>query len=234
MEINITDVFGWTASILSVILYASPFPKYLKLCKKKIRFNDTPNLKVLGNYIIGINWFIYAYLIKNIHIFVSYLAACFFSIIFVATFILFLAKVKLFKALIFTVILLLYTIVTYLLLAILIKNTNVIGYICITFTLFTFVYPITLIKNVIKFRNYKFIPIQLCVINLIVTTCWIIYGFMIINFHVIIPNFIGMIFTLILMFIWNIFKKRKPIVEEVSNYSFNNSKNRPETSVNVV
>jgi solute carrier family 50 protein (sugar transporter) len=231
MEINITDVFGWTAASFSIILYISPFSKYLQLCKNKIRFNDTPNLTVLTNYITGINWFIYAYMIKNLPLCICYLAACFFSIIFTMTFLLYLAKVKLLKALIFTLILLLYTLIMYLLLAVLIRNINIIGYISIAFSFITLFYPITLIKNVIKFRNYKFIPIKLCVVNLIATTCWIIYGFMIVNFLIIIPNFIGMIFTFIIMFIWNIFKKRKPISED-SNFSF--SKNRPETTVNVI
>ena len=234
MEINIIEVFGWIAACLSIILYFSPIQQYFKLCQGKIRFNDTPNLKVIGNYVTGINWFIYSYLLKNVHIFVCYLAASFLSIICIMTFLLFLAKVKLLKAFLFALILLVYTVLMFLLLALLIKNINVIGYICVAFSFLPLGYPIMLIKKVIKFRNYKYIPIRLCVINLIVTTCWIIYGFMIINYHIIIPNFIGMVFTLILLFIWNIFKKRKPIMDEVADFSINNSKNRPETAVSVV
>ena len=64
----------------------------------------------------------------------------------------------------------------------------------------------------------------------------IIYGFMIINFQLIIPNFVRMVFSLILMFIWNIFKKRKPIMEEVANYSITTTTkgNKTENSVTVV
>ena len=233
MDINITDVFVWTAATFSIILYISPLPKYLQLCKKQIRFNEAPNVKILSNYITGINWLIYAYKIKNLPFFICYLVACFSSFIFIMTFLFYIAKVKLLKVSIFILILFLYTLTMYLSLAVLNRNINMIGYICIAFSFISFYYPITLIKNVIKFRNSKYIPIKLCVVNLIVTTCWIIYGFMIVNFHIIIQNFIGMIFTFILMFIWKIFKKRKPISEN-SNFSFSISRNRPETTVNVI
>ena len=234
MAINIIEVFGWIAVCISIILHFSPIPYYLKLCKGQIRFNDTPNLIVLGNYIISINWLIYGYLLRNKHIFICYLFGSFLSIICVFTFILFLAKAKVLKALLFTVILLVYTIVSYFLFAVLINNKEIIGYVCVVLSLFLLVNPYLIMKKVIKFRNYKYIPIKICTLSLIGSTCWIIYGFMIINFNLIIPNLIGLIVSLILMFTWNIFKKRKPIVEDVGNLSINVTKNRPENNVTIV
>ena len=234
MVINIIDVFGWTASCILIILHFSPIPYYLKLCKGQIRFNDTPNLKVLGNYIMSINWLIYGYLLRNKHIFLSYLFGSFLSIICVFTFILFLAKVKLLKAFIFTLSLLLFTILSYFLFAILINNKEIIGYVCVILSFFLLLNPFLIIKKVIKYRNYKYIPIKVCTLNLIGSTCWIIYGFMIINFNLIIPNLIGLIVSLIMMFIWNIFKKRKPIVEDVANISINVTRSRPENNVSIV
>ena len=234
MAINIIEVFGWSSACISIILYFSPIPYYLKVCKGQIRFNDAPNLIVLGNYIISINWLIYGYLLRNTHIFLCYLFGSFLSIICVFTFILFLAKVKILKALLFTFILLVYTIISYFLFAVLINNKEIIGYVCVVFSFFLLVNPFLIMKKVIKYRNYKYIPIKICTFNLIGSTCWIIYGFMIINFNLIIPNIIRLVVSLILMFIWNIFKKRKPIVEDVANYSINITKNRPENNVTVV
>ena len=231
MEINIIEVFGWLSACFSIILYFSPILKYLKLCKGKMRYNDAPNLKVFGNYITCINWFIYGYLLKNKYFFVCFLSGAFFSIICVFTFLLFLAKIKILKSLIFTGILLGYTLISYLLFVILIHNNDIIGYLCAGFSLIFVINPILLIKKVVKYRNCKLIPIKLCILRLISTTCWIIYGFMIINFYVIIPNFVGMVFSLIVMFIWNILKKRKPVNEEVANCSINNSKNKPGNTI---
>ena len=233
MKINTFEVFGWTATSISIILYFTPMIEYIKLCKGQIRYNDTPNLKVLFNYITCINWLIYAYLLKNKHILICYLSGSVLSFICVITFLLFLAKIKLLKSFLFTFILLAYTLMCYLLFALLIKNFDVLGYICVFFSLLLLVYPFIILKKAIKYRNYKYIPIKLCLLSLVGTACWIIYGFMIINFHVIIPNFIGMVFTLIIMFIWNIFKKRKPIAEEVANYSMNGSRSKPEQAVTI-
>ena len=233
MKINTFEIFGWTAASISILLYSSPIIEYIKLCKGKIRYNDTPNLKVLFNYITCINWLIYAYLLENKHMFVCYLSGSFFSIIWVITYLVILAKIKILKSFLFATILLAYTLLSYLLFALLLKNVDIYGYICVSLSLFSLVHPFTILKKAIKFRNYKYIPIKLCLLSLVGTTSWIIYGFMIINFHIIIPNFIGMITTLILMFIWNIFKKRRPYAEEVANYSMNGSKNKAENTVTI-
>ena len=234
MSININEVFGWTAVGISIILYFSPIPNYIKLCKRKLRFNETPNLKVLVNYIISINWLIYGYLLENKQIFFCYLFGSFLSILCVFTFLLCLVKIKILKAFIFTLILLVYTLLIYLLYAVIIKNYDIVGYLCVAFSLISSIDPFLMMKKVIKYRNYKYIPIKLCTLSLIGTTCWIIYGFMIINFSLIIHNLMGLIFSLILMFIWNIFKKRKPIVEDVPNLSINNIRNKTENTVTVV
>lgn len=235
INININDAFGFAAVCISIILYSSPIPQYFKVCKSKIRFNDAPNLKVLINYFSSINWLIYGYLLKNQHIFFCYLFGAILSILCLITFLLFLAKIKLLKAFMSTFFILVYTVTIYLLLAVLINNNNITGSICVLFSLFSLVNPIQIIKKVVKFRNYKFIPIKLYTLSLIGNTCWIIYGFMIINFYVIIPKLVGLIISLIIMFIWNIFKKRKPIVEDVANFSINNNtRNKTENTVTVV
>ena len=230
MELNIFELFGWLSACFSIILYFSPLPKYIKLYKRKIKYNHTPNLKVLGNYITCINWLIYGYLINNKHFFVCFFTGAFLSIICAFIYLLFLAKVKILKSLLFASILLLYTPISYLLFVKLIKNNDVIGYICAGFSIILAINPIFLIKRLIKYKNYKLIPIKLYLLRLISTICWIIYGFMIINFSVILPNFIGMIFSLILIFIWKILRKRRPAIEEVANYSINNSK-KPENAI---
>lgn len=231
--INTNDVFGWIAVCLSIILFFSPIPLYFKLCRGKIRYSDCPNLKVLGNYIICINWLIYSFLLKNNQIFICFLSGAFFSIICVLTFLVILAKIKALKSILFAIILLFYTFLTYLLLGIMIQNIDFVGYLCVAISLIYLIDPFFILKKTIKYRNYKYIHIKLCLTSLVATTCWIIYGFMIVNFHLIIPNLIGMISNFILMFIWNIFKKRKPIAEEVANYSINTSKNRPENTVTI-
>ena len=237
MAININEVFGWSATCISIILHFSPIINYLKLCKGQISYNETPNLKVLVNYITSINWLIYGYLLRNKYIFFCNLFCSFLSIICVFTFLLFLAKLKLLKAFLFTMTLLVYTVINYLVFAELINNKEIIGYVCVILSIFLLINPFLIMKKVIRYRNYKYIPIKIYTLNLIGSICWIIYGFMIINFNLIIPNLIELVVSLILMFIWNLFKKRKPIVEDVANLSINITnikRNKPENQVSVV
>ena len=236
MEFNINEAFGWTASCISIILYFSPLPVFFKLCKGKLRYNETPNFTAILNYIAALNWFIYGYLLRDLHIIVGFMVGSIFSLLCIITYIIFLSKMKFTKALFTALILFTLTLVIYFLFAVLISNKDVIGYVCVVCSIICSFEPILVIKKVVKFRNFKFIPIKLCVLALVGSTCWVIYGFMIINFQLIIPNFVRMVFSLILMFIWNIFKKRKPIMEEVANYSITTTTrgNKTENSVTVV
>ena len=224
MELDISVFFGWIAVAISVFLYCSLIPKFCQLCKHRINYNDTPNLTVLGNYINCLNWLFYGYLIKNIHILACFLSGSIISIICVVIYLYFLAKVKLSKAFLYASILLLISFLLYVLLILIIGNVDVVGWICVTFSLLPFVNPILTIAKVVKYRNYKFIPINLVIARLMGAVCWIIYGFMIIDIYIVLPNFIGLVFSLILMFIWNIFKKRKPISDDVTNTSINKGK----------
>ena len=51
----------------------------------------------------------------------------------------------------------------------------------------------------------------LVTINLTGNFSWVIYGFIQVNFYIVIPNFIGMIFSFILLFIGKIYQKKKVI-----------------------
>jgi len=236
MEFNVNEAFGWTASCVSIILYFSPIPIFFKLCKGKLRYNETPNLTVILNYIASFNWFIYGYLLEDLHIIVGFMAGSIFSLLCIITYIIFLSKMKFTKALFTGLILFTLSAIIYFLFAVMINNKDVVGYVCVVCSIICSFEPILVVKKVVKFRNFKYISIKLVVLSLVGSTCWVIYGFMIINFQLIIPNFVRMVFSLILMFIWNIFKKRKPIIEEVANYSITTTTkdNKTENSVTIV
>ena len=233
MDLNTNEVFGWAAASISTILHFNQILEYIKLCKGKIRYIDAPNLNAFIKYMICINWLIYAYLLKNKHIFIAYLVGSIFSIICVSIFLVILSKIKLIKSFLLACILFAYTLLSYLLFALLIKDIDIVGCFCVGSSFFLLFQPFNVIKKAIKYRNYKYIPIILCLFSLVGAICWVIYGFMIINFYVIIPNFIDMVSSLIMMFIWNIFKKKRPFVDEVANSSMNGSKIRAENSVTI-
>ena len=71
------------------------------------------------------------------------------------------------------------------------------------------------------------INICLCIIKLLCHFIWFIYGFIIIDMNIVIPNVIGFIITFILAFFWNIYKK-KSNTERLSNRSIDIMRNRVE------
>jgi len=233
MEININELFGLIGTIVSIILYFSHIPTYFKFCLSYKKINLTPFHTILLNYISCVCWLIYSYFLKDKYLQTTNISGSIFSFICAFIYIIKLGNSKVFKSIIITISLLFLTSIFYILFVLMIKDIKIIGILSVITSLIKVISPILIIKNVIKYRNYKFISICKCSLGLLGTTSWIIYGFMSINFFIIIPNFIWMIFIFILMFLWNVFKKKKAVVEEVANYSLNSIRNRNDNIVNI-
>lgn len=211
MIFNINDAFSWIGVIISVFFFSLPFKQYKKLCIGQLKFNETPNILVLGNYLNSIVWIIYGFKIKNVQLQICYIIGSIFSLICTLTYFIFLGKIKTCKAFLYSVCLAAITFILGFLFILLIDNVDIIGICCIILSTVTCVDPIKLIIKVLKTKNYKLIPMYLVLISLIGTTSWIIYGFMEVNFNIIIANFIRMVLQFVHLFMWRIFKKKKTV-----------------------
>ena len=211
MIFNVSDAFGWIGVAVTAFLSTLPLKQYKKLCNGELKYNETPNIVVLGNYLNSITWIIYGYKIKNLQLQICHLIASIFSLICALIYFMFLGKVKSCKAFLYSVCLAAITFIIGVLFILLIDKPDIIGLFCIIFSTVTYIDPAKVIVKVIKTKNYKLMPMCIILISLIGSTSWIIYGFMEVNFNIIIPNFIRMILQFIHLFMWKIYKKKKVI-----------------------
>ena len=209
MIFNINDAFSWIGVIISVFFFSLPFKQYKKLCIGQLKFNETPNILVLGNYLNSIVWIIYGFKIKNVQLQICYIIGSIFSLICTLTYFIFLGKIKPCKAILFSTCLAAITFILGVIFILLYDNANTIGIICIILSIVTYIDLVKLIIKVIKTKNNKLIRVPHILISLIGSICWIIYGFIEVNFNIIIPNFVKMILQFISLFMWEIFKKKK-------------------------
>ena len=228
MNISINEVFGWSAASLSIFIYIIIIKESIRLFRIEGKYKTIPiyvRLENILNYFVCSSWLIYSYFINNNHLLISNLIGTilfFFWIIFI--FLIYFRKINFIKYLIGVFIASLFIPCTYFLFQ---YSIYFGGKICAIIYIISFFSYFLEIKNVIITKNYKMINICLCIIKLLCHFIWFIYGFIIIDMNIVIPNVIGFIITFILAFFWNIYKK-KSNTERLSNRSIDIMRNRVE------
>ena len=123
------------------------------------------------------------------------------------------------QAMIFTMILSILTFAIVLLLTVVITDKILIGQICFIFCSILYISPSQLIIKVINSKNYNLIPIYWAIISAVGYGSWRIFGLFNFNLYIIIPNLVGIFFSLFQIILYRVYKNKTPLTEELSNIS---------------
>ena len=213
--IPITDILGWIGSFVSICFFASPAMQFYNLLKKKIKYTDIQIIIILANYISSIVWLIYGFAINLKQIKVCYSIGTLLSLIWIWTYLINMGKTKFTRAMIFTMLLSVISFLIYIILTVIITDKKVVGEICFIVCCISYIYPIQLIIKVINSKNYNFIPIYSIVISSIGYGSWALFGLFHFNANIIIPNLVGLTFSLVLLILYRVYKNKTPLTEEL-------------------
>ncbi|VDO38611.1 unnamed protein product [Onchocerca flexuosa] len=83
------------------------------------------------------------------------------------------------------------------------------GFTCMTFNILNFGAPLAGLKVVLRQRNCETLPLPLCIANLLVSSQWALYGVLISDIYIIIPNAIGMILAMIQIALFLVFPMKQ-------------------------
>lgn len=72
---------------------------------------------------------------------------------------------------------------------------NFLGILCMTFNIATVAAPLAALHEVIKNRSTEYLPLPLCIANLLVTSEWLLYGILVDDFYIKFPNFVALIIS---------------------------------------
>lgn len=97
------------------------------------------------------------------------------------------------------------------------KATNVIGLIGICFSLFFFASPLANLKHVIRVKSSESLPFSMILSSFIVTLLWFIYGELISDPFIQIPNFIGCLLLVIQLLLFIIYPSKTSSLTNVSS-----------------
>jgi solute carrier family 50 protein (sugar transporter) len=217
--VTITDFFGWVGVLVSIIFFASPLPQFINLIKKKSKFTEINIVIIIGNYISSIVWLIYGYRIKIKQITVCYSIGALISLIWIWTYLIYMGKKKISQSLIFTILLSALTFALYIILTVIISDIKTLGEVCFIVCSLSYISPTQLLIKVLNTKDYKLIPIYSAIIASIGYGSWTLFGLFKFNANIIIPNLVGLGFSLAQIILYRVYKNKKPLAEELGNIS---------------
>ena len=198
---DIADIFSTIGTIVSFILSFTPVFPFIKVFKKEEKIDILPegllltlilNRIMLGSVLILTG--------RKIALLNSILGVSVCNIFVILYFYLYFNRTYL--KTIFSSIILLIIEGGLLYLAVLWGNHAILSYIAMVFNVMMFISPGQKIIRVIREKNYKLIPIYSTIVNILCSSSWLGYAICIKLISQIIPNALGLFFSILNTFAW--------------------------------
>ena len=198
---NLEEITSWTATILGFGLKASPIVLFYQIAVGNKKIEIVPEMLIICNVLSAELWFNYWIRIRNkmapiVSSSVSLVLGVIFSIVYLYYF----SQKKFSKFFIYIIlecfsIALLYYTLTFM-------DLKIVGFIANCVNILNFISPAQRIVRVCREKNYSLIPIVTTVLGCISSFLWLVFGIMINDYNVIVPNTISVLIALFNTLVW--------------------------------
>ncbi|XP_062030077.1 bidirectional sugar transporter SWEET10-like [Rosa rugosa] len=214
----LTLAFGLLGNIISFMVFLAPLPTFYTIYKKKTTegFQALPYVVALFSCML---WIYYALLKQDATFLITINSVgCVIETAYLAIFLFYAPKM----ARISTVkLLLLLNVFGYGLMLVLThflakgeKRLKVVGWICLVFNLTVFAAPLCILKKVIRTKSVEFMPFPLSFFLTLGAVMWFFYGFLLKDYNIAFPNILGVIFGIVQMVLYVVYKNAKKVLLE--------------------
>ncbi|XP_073037628.1 bidirectional sugar transporter SWEET14-like [Primulina eburnea] len=235
---NLVFVFGLLGNIVSFMVFLAPVPTFHKIYKKK----STEGFQCVP-YVVGLFsamlWIYYAFFKPDTTLLITINSVgCVIQTVYICLYIFYapkLAKIQAVK------LLLLVNIVGFGLIVLLthfltndLNRDNVVGWICLVFSLCVFVAPLSVVRQVIRTKSVEFMPFFLSFFLTLSAVMWFFYGLLRKDYNIAIPNVLGFSFGVLQMILYITYKNaKKVVIENVEIQTHNQIKGQEEHKIPV-
>ncbi|XP_020586371.1 bidirectional sugar transporter SWEET14-like [Phalaenopsis equestris] len=205
--------FGILGNLISFMVYFSPLPTFYRVYKKKSTegFQSVPYVVALFSAML---WIYYAFIKTNTYLLITINAfGCVIETIYIAIYLIYAprkAKMYTFKMIMLLNVGLFSSIVLCTLL--LFKGSirlQVLGWICVAFSVCVFAAPLAIIRLVIRTKSVEFMPFSLSFFLTLSAVVWFSFGVFSKDIYVALPNVLGFSFGAVQMALYIFYKDTK-------------------------
>ncbi|KAK6148047.1 hypothetical protein DH2020_018959 [Rehmannia glutinosa] len=111
-------------------------------------------------------------------------------------------------------------------------RADIVGWICLVFSLCVFVAPLGVVRQVIRTKSVEYMPFPLSFFLTLSAVMWFFYGLLRKDYNIAIPNVLGFSFGVLQMVLYIIYKNAKKVVEE--KIPMENHNNLPELKEQII
>nr|GME16267.1 bidirectional sugar transporter SWEET12-like [Ipomoea batatas] len=206
--------FGVLGNIISFIVFLSPLPTFYQIYKKKSAegYQSIPYVVALFSSML---WIYYALLKSNATLLITINSfGCVVETIYIGFYIYYASKkarVQTIKMLVLLVIVGFgaVALVSQFLFKGAIVRAQVVGWVCLVFSLCVFVAPLCIVRQVIRTKSVEHMPILLSVFLTVSAVMWFFYGLLLKDVNIAVPNVLGFIFGILQMVLYAMYKGKK-------------------------
>ncbi|MCL7039071.1 hypothetical protein MKW94_012833 [Papaver nudicaule] len=216
-------IFGLLGNLISLMVYLAPAPTFYRIYKKKTTegFQSVPYVVALFSSML---WIYYAFVKTNETFLITINSVgCVIETIYIAMFMAYAARKARVQTAKFMLILNLGVFCLILLLTLLLtkgkKRIEVLGWVCVGFSVCVFAAPLSIMRKVIKTKSVEFMPFYLSLFLTLSAVVWFSYGFLLQDLYIALPNILGFIFGISQMILYAVYrgkKQPKTIEDEIS------------------
>ena len=212
------DIFGWVGTGISMFFYIAPVVPFLKLIKGEISCKESPGILLICSFMNCILWGDYGLLLDRFLIYFANGIGGTITLIWIVIFIIHYVEKRFAMALLYNLILTI-AIVGIALLFFFIVPYQVTGKIAMVFNVLMYASPGEKMITVFRTGNYKLIPIWSTLGGTACSACWMIYGIYLVDWNQIIPNALGVLFSIfqVIVFLFYKLKNGNEVKEEESS-----------------
>ena len=204
----IKQIFGWTGTALATYFYIAPVFLFCKLVNEQKDIKDIPGILLICSLMNCLLWLDYGLLDDTIQIYFANGLGAAITLIWITIFLIFLGKQNCGFAFVLIILLMIFVGgISYVFYFIIKKSKT--GLCATVFNVLMFVAPGEKIFRVCKTKNYNLIPIFSTIGGFFCSLCWFMFGVYKNDKKLIIPNGLGLFFSILQVIAYLVFYCKK-------------------------
>ena len=202
------EIFGWVGTGIAIYFYLAPAVPFIKLVNDHLKVNEVPGVLLICSFMNCILWADYGLLDDTFQVYLANGIGGAITLIWITIFLIYVGKQNLKIALLYIILLMICVGgISYVFYFIIDKDIT--GKVAMIFNILMYAAPGEKIFKVFKTKKYNLIPIFSTIGGFFCSLCWLAFGIYKGDINLIIPNGLGLFFSILQIVVYLIFYCKK-------------------------